>query len=145
MAELGEKETAFFRAGTRSGRTTWPPLPRFARSPCKAYGEVAEWSKAPDSKSGVGATLPRVRISPSPPWQKSDRFFYPIFAIRADEVREIRKAEEKLWESFSEPGSRILGIFKRRRRKSLVIRDRISPSPQIQPFSDDAGERGCAK
>jgi hypothetical protein len=28
---------------------------------------VAEWSNVPDSKSGVGATLPRVRIPPSPP------------------------------------------------------------------------------
>jgi hypothetical protein len=31
---------------------------------------VAEWSNVPDSKSGVGATLPRVRIPPSPPNQK---------------------------------------------------------------------------
>jgi seryl-tRNA synthetase len=30
-------------------------------------GEVAEWSNVPDSKSGVGASLPRVRIPPSPP------------------------------------------------------------------------------
>ena len=33
------------------------------------HGEVAEWSNVPDSKSGVGATLPRVRIPPSPPKQ----------------------------------------------------------------------------
>ena len=30
-------------------------------------GRVAEWLKAPDSKSGLGATLTRVRISPLPP------------------------------------------------------------------------------
>jgi len=30
---------------------------------------VAEWSNVPDSKSGVGATLPWVRIPPSPPEQ----------------------------------------------------------------------------
>ena len=30
-------------------------------------GEVAEWLKAPDSKSDVGVTLPGVRIPPSPP------------------------------------------------------------------------------
>ena len=30
-------------------------------------GRVAEWLKAPDSKSGVGASLPWVRIPPSPP------------------------------------------------------------------------------
>ncbi len=33
-------------------------------------GEVAEWSKAPDSKSGVAARLPWVRIPPSPPWNE---------------------------------------------------------------------------
>jgi hypothetical protein len=33
-----------------------------------AAGEVAEWSNVPDSKSGVGASLPWVRIPPSPPW-----------------------------------------------------------------------------
>ena len=31
------------------------------------FGEVAEWSNVPDSKSGVGSNLPRVRIPPSPP------------------------------------------------------------------------------
>src|SRR5438876_172454 len=30
-------------------------------------GRVAEWLKAPDSKSGVGVILSRVRISPLPP------------------------------------------------------------------------------
>src|SRR5690606_27256322 len=30
-------------------------------------GEVAEWSIVPDSKSGVPARVPRVRIPPSPP------------------------------------------------------------------------------
>jgi hypothetical protein len=30
-------------------------------------GEVAERLNVPDSKSGVGASLPRVRIPPSPP------------------------------------------------------------------------------
>lgn len=35
---------------------------------CKqTAGRVAEWLKAPDSKSGVGATLPWVRIPPLPP------------------------------------------------------------------------------
>ena len=36
-------------------------------------GEVAEWSNVPDSKSGVGATLPRVRIPPSPPEARKAR------------------------------------------------------------------------
>jgi len=35
---------------------------------------VAEWSNVPDSKSGVVATLPRVRIPPSPPCKLSSKF-----------------------------------------------------------------------
>src|SRR5436190_9310891 len=38
---------------------------RFARE-----GRVAEWLKAPDSKSGVGVTLPGVQIPPLPPSRK---------------------------------------------------------------------------
>ncbi len=33
----------------------------------QTYGEVAEWSKAPVSKTGMRATASRVRIPPSPP------------------------------------------------------------------------------
>lgn len=33
----------------------------------KKYGGVAEWSKALDSKSSVGATPPWVQIPPPPP------------------------------------------------------------------------------
>ena len=40
-------------------------------------GEVAEWSKAPVSKTGIRATGSGVRISPSPPVQKQA----PIGAI----------------------------------------------------------------
>ncbi len=32
------------------------------------YGEMAEWSKAVDSKSTEGLALPRVRIPVSPPY-----------------------------------------------------------------------------
>ena len=31
------------------------------------FGEMAEWSNVPDSKSGVGSNLPWVRIPLSPP------------------------------------------------------------------------------
>jgi hypothetical protein len=41
-------------------------------------GEVAEWSNVLDSKSSVGATLPRVRIPPSPPNVKPYRGFFAI-------------------------------------------------------------------
>ena len=37
-------------------------------------GEVAEWSKAPHSKCGVRATVPWVRIPPSPPFFRSRQF-----------------------------------------------------------------------
>jgi hypothetical protein len=48
-----------------------PPItgasaPRAPR-PTPWFGEVAEWSNAPHSKCGIGATLSGVRISPSPP------------------------------------------------------------------------------
>jgi hypothetical protein len=36
-----------------------------------SHGEVAEWSNAPDSKSGVPATVPWVRIPPSPPRKRT--------------------------------------------------------------------------
>ena len=36
------------------------------------YGEVAEWLKAAVSKTVMGATPSRVRISPSPPPKDSD-------------------------------------------------------------------------
>ncbi len=42
------------------------PLKIYRRCPAR-LGEVAEWSNVPDSKSGVGASLPWVRIPPSPP------------------------------------------------------------------------------
>ena len=42
----------------------WRTRPTFRRS---CTGEVAEWSIVPDSKSGVPARVPRVRIPPSPP------------------------------------------------------------------------------
>src|SRR5207253_1062739 len=42
--------------------------------PVMAPGEVAEWSNAPHSKCGIGASLSGVRIPPSPPALKS---FFP--------------------------------------------------------------------
>jgi hypothetical protein len=44
-------------------------------------GEVAEWSNVPDSKSGVGATLPWVRIPPSPPDSQQIRAFRALFCF----------------------------------------------------------------
>ena len=41
-------------------------------------GRVAEWLKAPDSKSGVGATLPEVRILSLPPAHNSIRELHRI-------------------------------------------------------------------
>ena len=65
-----------------AGIARWPAQASSLATACKSFvkrpknrlysrlrrcGEVAEWSNVPDSKSGVGATLPRVRIPPSPP------------------------------------------------------------------------------
>ena len=47
--------------------------------PVARTGEVAEWSNVPDSKSGVGANPPWVRIPPSPPTSGgSVGWLYPI-------------------------------------------------------------------
>jgi hypothetical protein len=55
---------SFSRAG---GPTSTGTIP--TRQKTQSPGEVAEWSNVPDSKSGVDANLPRVRIPPSPPEQ----------------------------------------------------------------------------
>ncbi len=50
-------------------------------------GEVPEWPNGPDSKSGVGVSLPWVRIPPSPPIMTRllARFcFLPTFRLRLD-------------------------------------------------------------
>ena len=56
-------------------------------SQASSRGEVAEWSNVPDSKSGVVATSPWVRIPPSPPVSKQTSasrgaflFFSPLFS-----------------------------------------------------------------
>lgn len=38
-------------------------------NPASFRGEVDEWFKSPPWKGGTGATLSRVRIPPSPPYQ----------------------------------------------------------------------------
>src|SRR6185503_14339864 len=43
------------------------PEPGSRPASANPSGEVAEWSKAPHSKCGVWATVPWVRIPPSPP------------------------------------------------------------------------------
>ena len=42
---------------------------------------MAEWSNVPDSKSGVGANLPWVRIPPSPPSTKQTSAFRGAFLL----------------------------------------------------------------
>src|SRR5579884_3883412 len=49
-----------------------------------AVGRVAEWLKAPDSKSGVGATLPWVRIPPLPPSLRLPVSLQLLFDARPD-------------------------------------------------------------
>ena len=54
LAASGDSgEITFLFAGTTREETT--------------AGRVAEWLKAPDSKSGVGESLPWVQIPPLPP------------------------------------------------------------------------------
>ena len=60
------------RVVTKSVKTPLQPSNDPARQPRtddpQKHGEVAEWSIAPVSKTGVGASLPWVRIPPSPPY-----------------------------------------------------------------------------
>ena len=45
------------------------------------FGEVAEWSNVPDSKSGVLSKVPRVRIPPSPPYTTAEPLFTGIYVF----------------------------------------------------------------
>ena len=49
--------------------------PTAGESPVVAPGEVAEWSNAPHSKCGIGASLSGVRIPPSPPYRPKSSDF----------------------------------------------------------------------
>lgn len=66
VAEMGEKQTALLRtaSGTREPRSHGPPLGRLPW--CSLYGRVAEWLKAPVSKTGRLERVSRVQISPLP-------------------------------------------------------------------------------
>ncbi len=44
-------------------------------------GEMAEWSKAPPWKGGIGATLSRVRIPLSPPALSFDLVYWGYWSI----------------------------------------------------------------
>src|SRR4051794_12821252 len=51
------------------------------KPPIMAPGEVAEWSIAPHSKCGIGASLSGVRIPPSPP-EKPETQKFKLYRIR---------------------------------------------------------------
>src|SRR3954470_15352021 len=69
------------RRAARAPRPTRPASVRPARLPS---GEVAEWSKAPHSKCGVRATVPWVRIPPSPPRINRTSFFSILQLTKRD-------------------------------------------------------------
>src|SRR5258706_2815825 len=60
------------------------------RPPQLAPGEVAEWSNAPHSKCGIGASLSGVRIPPSPPFLRNSSPQYPIVRIYRKATEEFR-------------------------------------------------------
>ena len=53
-------------------RVRVPLLAPVGRTGKETTGEVSEWSKVPPWKGGVGASLPGVRIPPSPPTLAQD-------------------------------------------------------------------------
>jgi hypothetical protein len=75
--------------------------PRRPRNDEFEYGEVAEWFKAADLKSAVGASLPRVRIPPSPP----DTRMGPSgpFVCLGDGMRIGGLFDKFVWNEFGPP------------------------------------------
>ncbi len=82
-------------------RRSPPSLKSYGGQPSAKVGEVAEWSKAHDSKSCIPETGSRVRIPPSP----------PSFAQRRMSAVALAKVDnkEKIWLRFGWP-SAILSI-----------------------------------
>ena len=76
FASLGRRNS-WCRAlsGQPSSPRTRPDRGR-CESPAVAPGEVAEWSNAPHSKCGIGASLSGVRIPPSPPFARFCALIY---------------------------------------------------------------------
>src|SRR4051812_17814615 len=86
----------------RRGRISWlralsgpPSSPRTRPDrgpnlPVMAPGEVAEWSNAPHSKCGIGASLSGVRIPPSPPARRENSYKYSF-------IDRIRLSENGRW------------------------------------------------
>ncbi|MEA2941128.1 MAG: hypothetical protein QOD09_1657 [Bradyrhizobium sp.] len=79
-AASGEQAASVSQANFLVAAPCLPRHPRLelrptegGKPPVMAPGEVAEWSIAPHSKCGIGASLSGVRIPPSPP-------FAPCFA-----------------------------------------------------------------
>ena len=104
-------------------------------------GEVAEWSKAPVSKTGRGETSSRVRISPSPPVQK-----IALWAFF------VGRRGTKWTASFCARDSKVgampaHGQTRRGQGKFFAvkkfIRDRISPSPQNETSLANNGTDGA--
>jgi hypothetical protein len=62
-----------------------PARPTF--TPC---GEVAEWSIAPHSKCGVRASVPGVRIPPSPPVPSRQNFSARLAKLKIPNNRAVR-------------------------------------------------------
>jgi hypothetical protein len=76
-------------SGPPSSPRTRPDLGARLR-PIMAPGEVAEWSNAPHSKCGIGASLSGVRIPPSPPIPKCHGGCHPGLAASDTRCREDR-------------------------------------------------------
>ncbi len=70
-----------YRSSTTLHRALIPSISGVRSELFKALGELAEWLKALDSKSSIGATLSGVQIPRSP--------FIP-FGIRAQGLRPLR-------------------------------------------------------
>ena len=112
------------------------------------HGEVAEWLKAPHSKCGVRATVPGVRIPPSPPFASTCKAIAFCFSDRErkppemfEELR-LRHSPLRAQRFFRRSFTRIAREFSRWQFRSpvaygAVLRREISPTAQ----RDDGGGR----
>src|ERR1700750_419292 len=92
-------------------------------------GEVVEWFKAPVLKTGVGASLPWVRIPPSPPFRSALNLAPndDIFDVRLREHRKMRTTlaldDELLDRAQSLTGVREKSALVREALKALIERE----------------------
>ena len=107
-----------------------------------SFGEVAEWSKAPDLKSGVRLAVPWVRIPPSPPGTQNapfGAFCVPGEADGVDEPTRVRQiCLEQIWTAGGWPRAQ-RGVRLRDEPNNPTLSARNAKRPFLGRFSFRVG------